>query len=55
VFSYPGLGLETYDAIQANDLPMLQALFFFSSAALIFANLAADVLLGVLDPRIRRA
>jgi peptide/nickel transport system permease protein len=55
VFSYPGLGLETYDAIQANDLPMLQALFFLSSAALIFANLAADLLLGVLDPRIRRA
>jgi peptide/nickel transport system permease protein len=55
VFSYPGLGLATYDAIQANDLPMLQALFFFSSAALIFANLAADLLLGVLDPRIRRS
>jgi peptide/nickel transport system permease protein len=55
VFSYPGLGLETYDAIQANDLPMLQALFFLSSAALVFANLAADLLLGVLDPRIRRA
>jgi peptide/nickel transport system permease protein len=55
VFSYPGLGLETYDAIQANDLPMLQALFFLSSAALIFANLAADLLLGVFDPRIRRA
>jgi peptide/nickel transport system permease protein len=55
VFSYPGLGLATYDAIQANDLPMLQALFFLSSAALILANLAADLLLGVLDPRIRRA
>ncbi len=55
VFSYPGVGLQTFDAIQNNDLPMLQALFFLSSAALIVANLAADLLLGVLDPRIRRA
>jgi peptide/nickel transport system permease protein len=55
VFSYPGVGLATYDAIQNNDLPMLQALFFLSSAALIFASLAADLTLGVLDPRIRRS
>jgi peptide/nickel transport system permease protein len=55
VFSYPGLGLATADAIDNNDLPMLQALFMFSSAAVIVCNLVADLLLGVLDPRIRRA
>ncbi len=33
---------------------MLQALFFLSSAALIVANLVADLLYGYLDPRIRR-
>jgi peptide/nickel transport system permease protein len=54
VFSYPGLGLATSQAIKKNDLAMLQALFFLSSAALIFANLAADLLYGYLDPRIRR-
>jgi peptide/nickel transport system permease protein len=54
VFSYPGLGLATSEAIRKNDLPMLQALFMFSSAALIVANLAADLLYGYLDPRIRR-
>ena len=53
VFSYPGLGLATSDAIKNNDLAMLQALFFLSSAALIVANLAADLLYGYLDPRIR--
>ena len=55
VFSYPGLGLATSDAIENNDLAMLQALFFLSSAALIVANLVADLLYGYLDPRIRRA
>ncbi len=55
VFSIPGLGLATSDAIDNNDLPMLQALFLVSSAAVILFNLLADVLLTVIDPRIRRA
>jgi peptide/nickel transport system permease protein len=55
VFSWPGLGLLTYDAINANDYPLLQGLFLIFSAAVIFANLAADMLLGVLDPRVGRA
>lgn len=55
VFSWPGLGQLTYDAIRANDYPLLQGMFLLFSAAVIFANLAADVLLGVLDPRVGRA
>ncbi len=55
VFSWPGLGQLTYDAIKANDYPLLQGLFLLFSAAVIFANLAADILLGVLDPRVGRA
>ena len=54
VFSWPGLGQLTYDAINANDYPVLQALFLLFSAAVIFANLVADLLLGVLDPRVGR-
>ncbi len=53
VFSYPGLGLETYQAIGNNDLPMMQALFMFSSIAVIVFNIFADVVLTFLDPRIR--
>src|SRR3954454_2629080 len=53
VFSYPGLGLETYEAIGNNDLPMMQALFMFSSIAVIVFNIFADVVLTFLDPRIR--
>jgi peptide/nickel transport system permease protein len=55
VFSYPGLGLAASDAIRNNDLPMLQALFLASSAAVILFNLLAEVLSAVLDPRIKRA
>jgi peptide/nickel transport system permease protein len=53
VFSYPGLGLATYDAIGNNDLPMMQALFMFSSVAVILFNIGADIVLSILDPRIR--
>ena len=53
VFSYPGLGLATYRAIGNTDLPMMQALFMFSSVAVIVFNIFADVVLTFLDPRIR--
>jgi len=56
VFSWPGLGQLTYRAIIGGpDYPLLQGLFLLFSAAVIFANLAADLLLGLLDPRIGRA
>ena len=53
IYSWPGLGRLTFDAIRAPDLPMLQALFLLFSAAVILANLAADLLYAYLDPRVR--
>jgi peptide/nickel transport system permease protein len=53
IFSWPGLGLATYDALRAPDLPMLQGLFLVFSAAVIFFNLVADLLYAYLDPRVR--
>ena len=44
IFSWPGLGLATYDALQGPDLPMLQGLFLVFSAAVIVFNLLADLL-----------
>jgi peptide/nickel transport system permease protein len=55
IFSWPGLGLATYDALQGPDLPMLQGLFLVFSGAVIAANLLADLLYGYLDPRVRTA
>lgn len=53
VFSWPGLGLLTYDALRGPDLPLLQGLFLFFSAAVIFFNLVAELLYPYLDPRVR--
>lgn len=55
IFSWPGLGRETLEAIRGPDLPMLQGLFLLFSAALILANLAVDLVQARLDPRIGRA
>lgn len=55
VFSWPGVGLLTYDAINQLDYPMIQAVFLLSSAAVIAFNLLADLAYGYLDPRVREA
>jgi peptide/nickel transport system permease protein len=55
VFSWPGLGLLTYDAINQLDYPVIQGIFLLSSVAVIVFNLAADVAYGYLDPRVRGA
>jgi peptide/nickel transport system permease protein len=42
-------------AIDGNDYPLLQGLFLLFSAAVIVANLVADILYSYLDPRVRAA
>ncbi len=53
VFSIPGLGLLATEALSIPDYWVLQGTFLVASAAVIFANLAANLLYGVLDPRVR--
>jgi peptide/nickel transport system permease protein len=55
IFSWPGLGYLTYNAIQTLDFPVIQAVFLIASAAVIVANLLADITYGYLDPRIKNA
>lgn len=52
IFSWPGLGQATLEAIRGPDFPVLQGLFLLFSAALIVANLVVDLLYGKLDPRV---
>ena len=52
VFNYPGLGSLVLFAIEQRDLPLLQASMFFVAAGYCVANLAADVMYALLDPRI---
>lgn len=53
VFNWPGLGTLTLDALTARDYPVLQGVFLLLSVAVIAANLVADLVYGVLDPRVR--
>jgi peptide/nickel transport system permease protein len=53
VFSYPGIGWATIDAVNRSDWPVLQAAFFLIALAVIIANLIADLLMVYLDPRVK--
>ncbi len=53
VFKVNGIGQLLIGAIQANDLPMVQTLTFMFAVLIVLFNLIADVLYGILDPRIR--
>jgi peptide/nickel transport system permease protein len=53
VFSWPGLGLLSFQALKGPDFPLLEGLFLLFSAAVIVANLFADLTYGYLDPRVR--
>ena len=53
VFSWPGLGYLTFQALSAPDFPLLQGTFVVFSSIVILMNFAADLLYRVLDPRLR--
>jgi peptide/nickel transport system permease protein len=53
VFSWPGLGLLTYDALSHRDLPLMQGTFIVLAGTVIAMNVLADLLYRVLDPRVR--
>lgn len=53
IFNWPGLGTLTYDALSVRDFPVLQGVFLILSIAVVLANLGADLVYGVLDPRVR--
>jgi len=53
VFSWPGLGGLTWQAIQLYDYPILHVLFYVIALCVIIANFIADLLYGVIDPRIK--
>jgi peptide/nickel transport system permease protein len=53
VFSWPGLGLLFFDALERSDYPVVLAWMAVATVFVVLFNLLADVLYGVLDPRIR--
>jgi peptide/nickel transport system permease protein len=52
IFSLPGMGLETFNAILNYDYPMIVAIFTISGFLTVIGYLVADILYAVVDPRI---
>ena len=53
VFSWPGLGLATFEAVMRRDYPLLQGTFLLLAISVVLANMVADLLYTYLDPRVR--
>lgn len=55
VFSWPGMGELTYEAVLRRDYPVLEACFLLFAVTVIVANFLADLLYRVLDPRVKES
>ena len=55
IYSYPGLGTLLFNAIQARDLPVIQAVVLISSVMVLAVILGMDFIYHLIDPRIKNA
>lgn len=53
VFAWPGLGELAVTSVSTADLPVVQAIVLFAAVVVVLSNLAADVIVGLIDPRVR--
>jgi peptide/nickel transport system permease protein len=53
VFAWPGVGRLILTSLQGRDYPVVMGCFMMLAVLVVLGNLAADVLYGVVDPRIR--
>jgi len=53
VFSLPGVGNLTYQALKMRDFPVLQCIFLVVAITMLAANLVADIVYTYADPRVR--
>ena len=52
VFSWPGMGRLFYDSLTVRDYPVLMGILILGAVLIVLGNLLADLLYGLLDPRI---
>lgn len=52
IFSWPGMGRLFYQAVSQSDYPTMMVIVSFLSVVIVLANIVADVLYGMLDPRV---
>jgi peptide/nickel transport system permease protein len=53
IFSWPGIGQQLYSSILARDVPVVQGAMLIISFTFVLLNLAADVFVAYLDPKLR--
>jgi len=53
LFAWPGLGQLAMQSIESRDFPVVQAIVLLGALASVACNLTADILYGIVDPRIR--
>jgi peptide/nickel transport system permease protein len=53
VFSWPGMGRLFYDSLTKRDYPVLMGVLMLGAVLIVIGNLIADLIYGVLDPRIK--
>jgi peptide/nickel transport system permease protein len=53
IFAWPGMGRLAFQAVLARDYPLIMGTSVFSVFLLLFGNLLADILYGIVDPRIK--
>lgn len=53
IFSYPGIGRLMYEAVRQEDINLVLANIMFISFLILFGMIVADILLALVDPRIR--
>jgi peptide/nickel transport system permease protein len=54
VFQYPGLGVVLFEAVRNQDYPVMQLVFLLITVTVLVANLIADSVYVLLDPRTRQ-
>jgi peptide/nickel transport system permease protein len=54
IFSYPGLGLRLFEGTLAKDYPLMQGMFLVITLSVLAANILADVVYAIMDPRSRQ-
>jgi peptide/nickel transport system permease protein len=52
VYSWPGMGRLFYDSLSVRDYPVLMGALILGAVLIVLGNLIADLLYGLLDPRI---
>jgi peptide/nickel transport system permease protein len=53
IFDWPGLGRLFFDSLSSRDYPVLMGLLVMGAVAIVLFNVVADLMYGLLDPRIR--